>query len=69
VGLRDTLIGLDTQMLGECRAIFSNARNTETRLEKYNGLTAVPLYHPSRLAPRLHPGEYGDYVLSVGRIE
>ena len=69
VGLRDTLIGLDTQMLGECRAIFSNARNTAARLEKYNGLTAAPLYHPSRLAPRLHPGEYGNYLLSVGRIE
>jgi glycosyltransferase involved in cell wall biosynthesis len=69
VGLRDTLIQLDTQMLGECRAIFSNARNTAARLQKYNGLTAEPLYHPSRLAPRLHPGDYGSYVLSVGRIE
>ena len=69
VGLRDTLIGLDTQMLGECRAIFSNARNTASRLQKYNGLTATPLYHPSRLSARLRGGEYGYYVLSVGRIE
>ena len=28
VGLRDTLIRLDTEMLGECRAIYSNAKNT-----------------------------------------
>ena len=69
VGLRDTLIRLDTEMLGECRAIFSNARNTAARLEKFNGLKAEPLYHPSRLAPVLRSGEYGDYVLSVGRIE
>jgi glycosyltransferase involved in cell wall biosynthesis len=69
VGLRDTLIRLDTEMLGECRAIFSNARNTASRLEKYNGLTAEPLYHPSRLAARLRAGRHGDYVLSVGRIE
>lgn len=69
VGLRDTLIQLDTQMLGECRAIFSNAGNTAARLEKYNGLTAEPLYHPSRLATRLRSGEYGNYLLSVGRIE
>jgi glycosyltransferase involved in cell wall biosynthesis len=69
VGLRDTLIRLDTQMLGECRAIFSNARNTASRLKKFNGLDAQPLYHPSRLADRLHPGPYGDYVLSVGRLE
>jgi glycosyltransferase involved in cell wall biosynthesis len=69
VGLRDTLITLDTQMLGECRTIFSNARNTAARLKKFNGLTAEPLYHPSRLAPRLRAGTYADYVLSVGRIE
>ena len=69
VGLRDTLIRLDTRMLGECRSIFTNARNTAARLTKFNGLAAVPLYHPPRLAPRLRGGPYGDYVLSVGRIE
>lgn len=69
VGLRDTLIGLDTQMLSECRAIFSNARNTASRLAKFNGLEARPLYHPSRLSPRLRTGSYGSYILSVGRIE
>ena len=69
VGLRDTLMRLDTETLGECRAIFTNARNTASRLQKFNGLHAEPLYHPSRLSPRLRPGPYRDYVLSVGRIE
>ena len=69
VGLRDRLITLDTEMLGECRSIFTNARNTASRLKKFNGLDAVALYHPSRLARRLRAGTYGDYVLSVGRIE
>ena len=69
VGLRDTLMRLDTEMLGECRALFANARNTASRLAKFNGLRAEALYHPPNLAPRLVPGPYGDYVLSVGRIE
>jgi len=69
VNLRDRLIQLDTEMLGECRAIFANARNTAQRLAKYNGLTAEALYHPPRLAAQLKGGPYGDYVLSVGRIE
>jgi glycosyltransferase involved in cell wall biosynthesis len=69
VGLRDTLIRLDTEMLGECRKVFTNARNTAARLAKFNGLQAEPLYHPPQLAARLVPGPYGDYVLSVGRIE
>ena len=69
VGLRDTLIRLDTEMLGECRRVFANARNTASRVTKFNGLPAEPLYHPPRLAPRLVSGPYGDYVLSVGRLE
>ena len=69
VGLRDTLIRLDTEMLGECRAVYTNARNTADRLSKFNGLAATPLYHPPRLASRLTSGPFGDYILSVGRIE
>ncbi len=69
VGLRDTLVRLDTEMLGECRRVFANARNTASRLTKFNGLPADALYHPPQLAPRLVPGLYGDYILSVGRIE
>jgi glycosyltransferase involved in cell wall biosynthesis len=71
VGLRDTLIRLDTEMLGECRHIFANAGNTANRVRKYNGLSAEALYHPPRLAGRLAAADvtYGDYVLSVGRIE
>jgi glycosyltransferase involved in cell wall biosynthesis len=69
VGLRDTIIRLDTQMLSECQAIFTNAKNTAQRLAKFNGLHAEALYHPPRLAPRLKGGSYGNYVLSVGRIE
>jgi glycosyltransferase involved in cell wall biosynthesis len=69
LGLRDTLIRLDTEMLGECRRVFANAANTAGRVQKYNGIAAEALYHPPRLAGRLAPGGYGDYVLSVGRIE
>jgi glycosyltransferase involved in cell wall biosynthesis len=69
VGLRDTLIRLDTEMLGECRGLFSIARNTEARLARFNGLSAPTLYHPPHLAPRLTTGPYGNYVLAVGRIE
>lgn len=69
VGLRQALMDLDRRMLGECRRVFSNARNTARRLATYNGLAAEPLYHPPRLAGRIEAGPYGDYVLSVGRVE
>ena len=69
VGLRDTLMRLDAEMLRECRGVFTNARNTAARLAKYNGLAAEPLYHPPRLARRLESGPHGDYLLSIGRLE
>ena len=69
VGLRQKLIGLDTEMLGECRRLYTNARNTAARVAKYNGLHAEPLYHPPRLADRIRSGPFGEYILSVGRLE
>jgi glycosyltransferase involved in cell wall biosynthesis len=69
VGLRDTLIRLYTRMLGECRQICTIARNISARLQKFNALPSLPLYPPPRLAAALVAGPYGDYILSVGRIE
>ena len=69
VGLRRTLFELDRRVLGECRRVFTNAQNTAQRLQRFNGVTASALYHPPPLADRLHPGEFGDYVMVVGRLE
>jgi len=69
VRLRDRLIALDNDVLAESKRLFANARNTAARLAQYNGLRAEPLYHPPPLAGRLTSGPYGDYVLSVGRLE
>jgi glycosyltransferase involved in cell wall biosynthesis len=69
VALRDKLIALDTQTLGECQRRFANARNTAERARRYNGVDVEPLYHPPRLAERIVGGPYGDYILSVGRLE
>ena len=69
VGVRKRLIELDQKMLGECAGLFSIARTVSARLEKYNGLKAEPLYHPPKLADKLHAGPYGDYMLTVTRLE
>ena len=69
VGLRRQLLDLDRRMLGECRRVFTNAQNTANRLAKFNGVAARALYHPPPLADRLRPGDYGSYVLVVGRLE
>ena len=69
VGLRRRLVELDARMLGECRRVFANAKNTANRLAKFNGIAAQALYHPPPLADSLTSGAYGDYLLVVGRLE
>ena len=54
---------------GNAGGLFTIARNTASRLKKFNGLDAEPLYHPPPFADASVPGPYGDYVLFVGRME
>jgi glycosyltransferase involved in cell wall biosynthesis len=69
VGLRDTLVRTDNDMLGECRRVFTISRRVSDRLAKYNGLHHDALYPPPPFAHRFEAGAYGDYVLFVGRLE
>ena len=69
IGLRKKLIELDTAMLRECAGLFSIARTVSDRVDKYNGLAVEPLYHPPKLAARLKAGDYGQYMLTVTRLE
>jgi glycosyltransferase involved in cell wall biosynthesis len=69
VGLRKRLLEQDSAMLRECRGLFSIARTVSARLQKYNQLTATPLYHPPRLAASIRPGPYGEYFVAVSRLE
>src|SRR5688572_27574184 len=69
IGLRDRLMALDEEMLGECRGLYTISRTVTARLQTYNGLASTPLYHPPLLAPKLSPGPSGNYVLSVARLE
>jgi glycosyltransferase involved in cell wall biosynthesis len=69
VGLRDRIMALDEQTLGECSGLYTISKTVTARLEKYNGMASSPLYHPPLLAPKLTRGPYGNYVLSVARLE
>lgn len=67
--VRERLRALDREMLGECAAVYTISQTTSDRLTRFNGVPSRPLYHPSPLAPQLRAGAYGDYFLSVGRLE
>jgi glycosyltransferase involved in cell wall biosynthesis len=69
VGLRDTLVRTDNEMLQECRRVFTISRRVSDRLAKFNGLERDTLYPPPPFARLFGAGAYGDYVLFVGRME
>jgi glycosyltransferase involved in cell wall biosynthesis len=59
---------LDALALGEARKIFATSQNVADRLERSTGLVAEVLSHPPQALP-YHCDEYGNFVLSVGRID
>jgi glycosyltransferase involved in cell wall biosynthesis len=67
--VRAEVMALDRRALGEARARFAISKNVAARLKKFSNLDAQPLYPPPRLTGKLRVGEYGDYVLYLGRLD
>jgi glycosyltransferase involved in cell wall biosynthesis len=66
--LRRAVQRLDRLALGEARALFSTSANVAGRLERSTGLRAEVLPCPPQELP-FRCDEYGDFVLSVGRLD
>jgi glycosyltransferase involved in cell wall biosynthesis len=60
---------MDRRTLREARAVFTISRNVAARLRRHNEIEAEVLYPPPRLAARVHPGDFGDYVFGIGRLD
>ncbi len=69
VRIRQMIFEIDQRTLGEARRLFANARNTANRLQRFNGLTAAPLYPPSLYEGRLRCDGYNDSILYLGRLD
>jgi glycosyltransferase involved in cell wall biosynthesis len=66
---RRLLQRLDRRTLGEAHKLFAISRNVAARLRRFNDLHATPLYPPSHLMDRLHPGPFEEYILSISRLD
>jgi glycosyltransferase involved in cell wall biosynthesis len=65
----ETIRAIDDRVLGEATGLYSISRNTAERLRRYNALEATPLFPPPPLDGRFRCDGYGDFVLSVGRLD
>ena len=66
---RETIAAIDRLGLTEARRVFANSRTVAARLRRFNGIESEPLYHPPPLVGRYRSGPFGDYALTVGRLD
>lgn len=67
--LRQKIVELDNKTIRESRVIYANSRNVARRLKEYNQIDSIPLYHPPTHIGKYFCDSYGDYILSVGRLD
>lgn len=60
---------MDRRTLSEARAVYTISGNVADRLRRFNQVPAEVLYPPPRLDPLYHPGDFGDYLFTVGRLD
>ncbi len=66
--LRRQVQRLDRIALGEAKRLFATSRNVAGRIERSTGLQPEVMPHPPQELP-YRCDEYGDFVLSVGRLD
>lgn len=69
VSFRDSLWEIDRKALLESRQVFTISQNVSDRLWKHNNIHSLPLYPPPRNREKFYRGDFGNYVLSVGRLD
>ena len=67
--LRADVIAMDTAALGAIPRRYTIARRVSQRLEQYNGVSSVPLYHPPFDAGAFHCSASEPYVFCPSRLE
>jgi len=67
--VREMVVRIDGKTLPESRRIFAISHTVQERLRRFNGIECTTLHPPPRGRERFQPGESGDYVLGVGRLE
>ena len=66
--IRKSIIANDCSMLPEARRLYTISQNVSTRLRKFNGLHAEPLYHPPALWNVLKAESYERFIFYPSRI-
>ncbi len=67
--VRQMVFEMDNSAFSEAKKIYTISRNVAGRLQRYNGVHGTVLYPPPKNSERYRSEKFGNYVLSVGRLE
>ncbi len=67
--IRKLIIKCDNEYISEAKRVFTIAKNTSSRLYKYNGIESTVLYQPPLGYEKMHNDGFGDYVFYPSRID
>lgn len=59
----------DTRVLARASRLFANSANVASRLRQFNGLNALPLYHPPHGAEHFYCADDWEYIFYPSRLE
>jgi glycosyltransferase involved in cell wall biosynthesis len=66
--VRDAIHAADKAFIPEARAVYANSRNVASRLQRFNGIDAEPLYHPPPGAALFRSAPAEDFLYLPSRI-
>lgn len=67
--MKDKITAYDNQVLAAVQKLYANSKCVAERLQKFNQLTAQPLYHPPNGWQNFYHREAEDYVFYPSRLE
>jgi glycosyltransferase involved in cell wall biosynthesis len=67
--LVETIRSMDKAALSECRALYANSKNVASRLARFCGVHATPLYPPPQQLGHYRCDSSSDFLLCPGRLD
>jgi len=67
--IRQEIIERDNKALGNCRSIFTISKTVTDRLQRFNQISSIPLYHPPKFACHFYTAAAEPYIFFPSRLE
>lgn len=67
--VQQLIIDNDNKHINDVKKIFTISKTVADRLLRYNGINAIPLYHPPLYSEKFESKSFDDYIFYPSRID